>query len=340
MAATVETVGLERGRMRAIVYRRFGGPEVLESTSVDRPSPGGDEVLVRIRAAAINPYDLHFLRGEPLIARPMMGAGVRKLAKTMVPGSDISGVVEAVGQRVTSFRPGEEVFGTVGRGGMAEFVASNASVLARKPANASFEQAAAVPMAATTALQALRDAGRLQPGQTVLVNGASGGIGTFAVQIAKALGAAEVTGVCRAANEALVLALGAKRTVDYTREDVTRRPESYDLLLDTAGGHSTRAFCRALKPGGTLVLVGGGSGRLLGPVKQIVGARLASPFVRPRIVTVLAHSSGEDVAFLAGLIEAGALVSAVDQVFDFDHAPDALRHLERGHPAGKVVVTI
>jgi NADPH:quinone reductase-like Zn-dependent oxidoreductase len=325
--------------MQAIVSRRYGSPDVLEVAQVDRPSAGKDEVLVRIRAAAINPYDLHFLRGEPLLMRPMMGLGLRKPARPTIIGSDVAGVVEAVGEGVTRFRPGDEVYATVGMGGFGELVAVREDVLALKPTGATFEEAAAVPMAATTALQGLRDVGCLRSGQTVLINGASGGVGSFAVQFARTLGAATVTGVCSTANLELVRFLGADRVIDYTAEDFTQGTERYDLVVDTVGNRSLRALCRAATRNGTVVIVGGGGGRALGPVAQILAAKLQSRFVAQRVMTMFARSNAADLALIAGLIEEGKVRPVIDRTYQLAEAADALRYLETRHARGKVVVT-
>jgi len=326
--------------VQAIIYRRFGSPDVLEATQVERPIAGDDEVLVEVRAAGINPYDWHFLRGEPLLFRPMMGLGLRRPRRAIIPGSDVAGVVKAVGTSVTKFRPGDEVYAIAGTGGFAEFVAVPERLLALKPVNTTFEQAAAVPMAALTALQALRDFGRIQPGQKVLVNGASGGVGSFAVQIARALGAAEVTGVCSTRNLELVRSLGADHVIDYTNEDFTRSDERYDLLVDTVGNRSLRAFRRALASRGTFVSVGGGGGRLLGPMLQLLRARLLSPFVGQRLVTMIATRKAEDLLVLKELIEGGKVKPLIDRTYPLAEGAEAIRYLEQHHARGKVVVTV
>ena len=326
--------------MHAMTYARYGSPSVLEATQVDRPHAGDDEVVVRVRAVGINPFDLHFLHGDPYLMRPMMGLGLRKPRRPTILGSDVAGVVEVVGKNVVRFHEGDEVYSTVGMGGFAEFVAVRENLLALKPANTTFEQAAAVPMAATTALQGLRDLGRLQPGQTVLINGASGGVGSFAVQIAKVLGAAEVTGVCSTNNLELVRSIGADRVIDYTNEDFTRGERRYDLLVDTVGNHSLRAFARSVTPTGTLLLVGGGGGRLLGPVAQILGAKLGAPFLSQKVVTMFARSNGDDLDYLRQLIEADKLKPVINRTYPFAEAPEALRHLETRRARGKIVITI
>lgn len=324
--------------MKAIVYRRFGSPDVLELADVDRPTAADDEVLVRIRAAGINPYDWHFMRGEPILFRSMMGLGLRKPRRATVLGSDMAGVVESVGKNVTRLRPGDEVYGCIGQGGCAEYAAVREKALAVKPANLSFEEAAAVPMAAMTALQGLRDFGRLAQGQAVLINGASGGIGTFAVQIARVLGATEVTGICSTGNVELVRSLGADDVVDYTKQDFTRGDRRYDLIIDTVGNRSLGAFRRALKSKGTLVIVGGGAGRLVGPMAQLLRAKLLAPFVSQTLATMLTHSNIDDLDYLRGLIEAGRVMPVIDRAYPLAETPDAMRRLESHHACGKIVI--
>jgi len=326
--------------MKAIVYRRFGSPDVLELAEVERLAAGEGQVLVRIRAVGLNPYDWHFMRGEPLLFRPMMGVGVRKPRRPTVLGSDIAGVVEAVGEGVTRFRPGDEVYGTKGPGACAEYVVIPERALALKPVGVTFEEAAAVPMAGLTALQGLRDFGRLESGQKVLVNGASGGVGTFAVQIARALGAVEVTGVCSTGNMELVRSIGADHVIDYTRQDFTRSDPRQDLVVDTVGNRSLRALRRTLTPKGTLVLVGGGGGRLLGPIGQMIRAKMLSPFVSQGLVSMLATTKAEDLDYLRGLIEAGTVKPIVDRTYPLAEAPVAMRYLEQHHARGKVVISV
>jgi len=325
--------------MRAIVYRQFGSPDVLKLEEVDRPNPGEGEVLVRVRAVGLNPYDWHFMRGEPVLFRPMMGVGVRRPRRQTILGSDISGVVEAVGEGITRFRPGDDVYGTKGPGACAEYTVTKEKGLALKPANLGFEEAAAVPMAALTALQSLRDFGRLEAGQKVLVNGASGGVGTFAVQIAKALGAAEITGVCSTGNLELVRSIGADQVVDYTANDFTRSGQRYDLVVDTVGNHPLGALRRVLTLKGTLASVGGGGGRLLGPMAGMIWSKLLSPLVSQRLVSVMATIRAEDLDYLRGLIEAGRINPVIDRVWPLAETAAAMRYLEQGHARGKVVIT-
>src|SRR5207245_8194180 len=263
--------------MKAIAYQKYGSADVLEVKEVRKPDIESDRVLLRVRAASANPYDWPFMRGVPYIAR-LMATGLRR-PKHSVLGTDVAGEVEAVGNAVTRFRPGDEVFGFVGSGGFAEYVSAPEKLLAVKPANLSFQQAATVPLAAVSALQGLRDAGAIRSGQKVLIVGASGGVGTFAVQIAKWYGA-EVTGVCSTRNLEMVRSIGADRVIDYTREDFTRTGQQYDLIFQLAGTASPSACRRALTAAGTLVLSSGDSpGRIIGPVGRIIKALLLSPFI-------------------------------------------------------------
>jgi NADPH:quinone reductase-like Zn-dependent oxidoreductase len=322
--------------MRAVVLDRFGPPEVLGLRDVDEPPVGDGDVLVRVRAASVNPADWYAMTGTPWVARPTMG--LRKPRATRV-GLDLAGVVAAVGGDVTRFKPGDEVFGA-GTGTLAEQVAVAEDTLVPKPSNLSFEQAAAVPVAGLTALQGLRDKGRLRPGQRVLVNGASGGVGTFAVQIAKALGA-EVTGVCSTRNVEMAGSLGADRVVDYTREDFTGTDRRYDLLLDVAGSRPWPACRRVLEPAGTLVLVGAPTGsRLLGPLGHIAKVRLASLRAGQRVVFFISKATTEDLTALADLLEAGTVTPVVERTYALSEAVHAFRHLGEGHARGKLVVVV
>ncbi|WP_182899649.1 NAD(P)-dependent alcohol dehydrogenase [Microbispora sp. H10830] len=327
--------------MKAYVLRSYGPPDVLELTDVGTPVPGPGEVLVRVRATSVQPYDWHHMRGEPYAARLMGGTLGPRRPRIGILGADVAGQVEAVGAGVTAFRVGDEVFALLTQGGFAEYVCVRESALARKPENLSFEQAAAVPMAAVTALIAL-DQGRVQAGHEVLVNGASGGVGTFAVQLAKAFGA-EVTGVCSGRNADLVRSIGADEVVDYTKEDFTRRGRRHDLLLDIAGTRALRACARALKPRGTHLVVGGPAGRWLQPVGHILATLAVSPFVSQRVV-VTQVSYGEkvrgDLMRLTDLIEDGEVTPVIDRSYPFDEIPAAIEYVERGHAAGKVVITV
>jgi len=292
-------------------------------------------VLVRVVAASVNPLDWHYLRGLPYVVR--MSAGLRK-PKRIVVGVDVSGVVEAVGANVTEFSSGDEVFGAR-PGAFAEYVLGTEKNFVPKPPGLTFEHAAAIPIAGCTAIQALRDKGELQSGQSVLVNGAAGGVGTFAVQIAKALGA-EVTGVCSTRNVDLVRAIGADAVVDYTTEDVTRSGRRYDLIVEAVGNRSLSDWRRILTPTGTLVLVGGGEGRWVGPMATPGKAILLSRFVRQRLRTLLAELNNDDLLTIAELIEAGRVTPVIDRTYPLSEAPEAVRYLEAGHAQGKVVITV
>jgi NADPH:quinone reductase-like Zn-dependent oxidoreductase len=320
--------------MKAIVQDTYGSPDVLEIREIDKPPVGEGEVLIRVHAASVNPADWHFMRGSPYVIR-LTGSGLRR-PKNPVPGSDVAGVVEAVGKNVTRLRPGDEVFGWC-RGAYAEYACAAEDHFVPKPANLTFEQAAAVPIAATTALQGLRDTGKLQRGQTVLVIGASGGVGTFAVQIAKALGA-EVTGVCSTRNVEMVRSIGADHVIDYTREDFTRGEQRYDLIFQLAGTSSPSECRRALTLKGTLVL-SSGEGRLSG-MGRILTAMVSSPFVSQRLVMWVASLNNADLVMLAGLIEAGKITPVIDRTYTLGETPGALRYLEEGHTRGKVVISV
>jgi NADPH:quinone reductase-like Zn-dependent oxidoreductase len=320
--------------MKAVVHNTYGSPDVLELREIDKPDPTDDEMLVRVRAASVNPADWYGLTGTPYVARAL--TGLRKPKSNSV-GADIAGTVEAVGKNITQFRPGDEVFGR--SGAFAEYVCVGEAV-APKPANLTFEEAAAVPVAAITALQGLRDKGQLQPGQKVLINGASGGVGTFAVQIAKAFGA-EVTGVCSTGKVDLVRSLGADHVIDYTKEDFTRSDRRYDLLLDVAGSRSWWACRRVLNPQATLVIVGAPKGnRLLGPLSHIAKVRLAALRSRRNVVFFIAKLNKPDLEILRELLEAGKVTPVVDRRYELSETADAFRYLGDGHARGKIVVTL
>ena len=314
--------------MKAIVYERYGSPDILELRDVEKPSVTDDGVLVRIRAASTNPYDWHFMRGKPLFTRLMFGLFRPKDHRL---GADLAGEVEAVGKDVTRFRPGDSVFGE-GAGAFAEVACVPERWLARKPTNLTFEQAAAVPMAACTALQGLRDGGKIQAGQKVLFHGASGGVGTFAVQIAKSFGA-EVTGVCSTKNVEMVKKIGADHVVDYTRDDFTRGETRYDLMLDTIGDRSLRACRRVLAQKAVYVFIGG-------RMSHLASTMLARPFVSQDVKAVVAKRSSADLEFLAGLIEAGKVAPVIDRTYPLSEVPAAIRYLEGGHARGKIVITV
>ena len=324
--------------MKAIVQERFGPPEVLRLVDTDVPGFGVDDVLVRVHAAALNPYDWHMLRGDPLIARLMGGVGLTR-PKDRVAGVDAAGRVEAVGANVRHLQPGQAVLGFCS-GAFAEYARAAADKVVPKPARLSFEQAAAVPMAALTALVGIRDVGQVRSGHRVLVNGAAGGVGTYAVQIAAALGA-EVTGVCSTGNVELVRSLGAAHVIDYTSEDFTDGPARYDVILDNVGNRPLRRLRRALIPTGTLVLNGGGSpGRVVGAVGSLARAVVVNAVVRQRLRPFIAKPKQEDLLTLTGLVEDGKLTPVLDRTYPLADTADGLRHVERGHARGKVVITV
>jgi NADPH:quinone reductase-like Zn-dependent oxidoreductase len=325
--------------VRAAIRERYGSPaRVVEIREVDRPTPDDDEVLVRVHTASVNIADWYDVVGRPRIARFSTGLRAPKEARL---GVDYAGVVEEVGKDVTDFAPGDEVFGAR-TGAYADYVVAKADrAIVRKPANTSFEVAAATPVAAVTALQALRDHGGLQPGQAVLVHGASGGVGTYTVQVAKALGAGSVTAVCSTPNVEIAESLGADRVVDYTRTDCTEDTERYDLLIDIAGTRPLRRLRRVLKPGSTAVVVGGPrQNRLLGPLGHVVGAKLTSIATRQKMAFFIAKLTKEDMETLRELLETGQLTSVIDSTFPLEEVAAALEHQGSGHPRGKIVVTI
>lgn len=328
--------------MKAIVQDRYGSPEVLHLREIEDPRPGDDEILIRVRAAAVNAYDWHVMRGDPYLARLMAPAMFgRRGPRRRIRGRDVAGQVHAVGRNVTRFQPGDEVYGDLGNldGAFAEYVCAPESLMDRKPAALSFEQAAAIPLAATTALVGLR---AVTPGQRVLINGASGGVGTFAVQIAVAFGA-EVTAVCSTRNVELVRSLGAQNVVDYTQADFTAGTRPYDLILDLVGNRSLTECRRALTPSGTLTLAGGGvsrGGSLIGPVGLIIRGQLAARFVRHRIRILSVTPGRENLATLSGLVETGQLSPSIDRAYQLSEVPDAIRYLETEHARAKVVITI
>lgn len=322
--------------MRAIVYGCYGSPEVVELAEIEKPAPGDDEVLVRVHAAGVNPYDWHHMRGSPYLMRLMTGIGSPEEIRL---GVDFAGTVEAVGSAVTRFEAGDAVFGGA-TGAFAEYVTvrENGSI-ARKPANATFEEAAGVGIAGVTALQALRDAGGLEAGEKVLINGASGGVGTFAVQIASHMGA-EVYGVCSTRNVEMVRALGAHRVFDYKKEDYTESDQTFDLIVDMVGNHSLSANRRVLASDGTLVGVGAPKGDWIAPLVPLVKAKLSSPFIDETVVTLLARLDGEDLGFIAGLMEQGAVTPRIDRRYRLDDTAEAIAYSESGRARGKIIISV
>jgi len=322
--------------MKAIVQDTYGSPDVLKLREIDKPKVGDDEALVRVHAAGVDRGVWHLMTGLPYLTRLAFGL---RVPKTPVPGMDLAGVVEAVGKDASRFRPGDEVFG-VGKGTFAEYALAREEKLAPKPANLTFEQAAALAISGLTALQGLRDHGRIEPGQEVLIVGASGGVGTFAVQIAKAFGG-RVTGVCGAAKVEMVRSIGAYHVIDYTREDFAEGDPRYDLILDIGGNSSLSRLRRALAPKGTLVIVGGeGGGRWLGGSDRQLRAMMLSPFVGQKLLAFVSPENHEDMMALKELIESGKVMPVIDRTYPLAEVPEAIRYLEEGHAKGKVVITV
>lgn len=323
------------GQMKAILYRCYGSPEVLALETVEKPSPGDTEVLVRTEAASVNPLDWHYMRGSPYFMR--LGTGIGSPDDIRL-GVDFAGTIEAVGSRVTRFKVGDRVFG--GRtGAFAEYLlVPEDRAIVPVPEGVTFEQAASLPIAALTALQALRDKGDLQPGQKVLINGASGGVGTFAVQIAKSMGA-EVHGVCSTRNVELVRSLGADRVWDYKNEDYTESDVVYDLIVDMVGNHSISKNRRVMSAAGKLVMVGGPSGNWIGPLKRPVAAMLTNPFVDQQLILLLASMNQADLSTVAGLVQAGDVRPVIDRRFSLADVPEAISYSEEGRARGKIMIT-
>ena len=322
--------------MKAIVYRKYGPPEVLRLEEMAKPTAGDNEVLIRIHAASVNPYDWHFMRGLPYLLRFMAGLGKPKDRRL---GVDVAGRVEAVGRNVTQFKIGDDVFGAC-RGAFAEYACASESSLAMKPENVTFEQAAGVPVAAITALQGLRDKGHIRPGQKVLVNGASGGVGTFGVQIAKSFGA-EVTGVCSTRNVERVRSIGADQVIDYTQEDFTKSGQRYDLILDCVGNHSLAACKRVMSPQGICVMAGGVAGKwMIGAIARMIASLVMSRLGSQKLVGVLAKPSTNDLTVLHELMKAGKMTTVIDRRYKLSDLPEAIRYLEEGHARGKVIITV
>jgi NADPH:quinone reductase-like Zn-dependent oxidoreductase len=319
--------------MKAIVYQRYGSPDVLRYEETAKPIPGDDEVLIKVCAAALNPLDWHFVRGSPYGIRFMTGL---RQPKDMRLGMDVAGRVEAVGKNVKDFKAGDDVFGGC-RGAFAEYVCTGEAVLALKPANVTFEQAGCAPVAAFTAFQGLRDKGHVQAGQKILINGASGGVGTFAVQIGRWLGA-EVTGVCSTRNVEMVRSLGADHVIDYAQQDFTRSEERYDVIFDCIGNHSLLACRRVLGQRGIYIMVGAPSGRWIAPMDRVLGARVLTWFVSQNLTSIMAKFNKDDLTLMAQLMEAGKVTPVIDRRYRLSEVPEALRYLEEGHARGKVVI--
>jgi NADPH:quinone reductase-like Zn-dependent oxidoreductase len=334
-----EQTALPKNPMKAIVYCDYGLAN-LKFTDIEKPTPNDDQLLVKVRAASVNPYDWHFIEGTPKIAR-IMGVGLRKPTDIRL-GVDYAGTVEAVGKNVTQFKLGDDVFGGK-TGAFAEYVCPRADrAVALKPANITFEQAASVNIAGITALQGVRDKGKVQPGQKVLINGASGGVGTFAVQIAKSFGA-DVTGVCSTRNIDLVRSLGADHVVDYTKEDFTKSEQRYDVILDNVTNRSLLECRRVLTPNGIYVMIGGGGPNeqgLIGPLANPIKAMVLSLFVSQHMGMMMADLSQKDLTILADMMQSGKVKPVIDRTYKLSEVPDAIRYLEEGHARGKVVITV
>ena len=322
--------------MKAIVYRCYGSSDVLEYEDVEKPTAADDEILVKVHAASVNPLDWHYMRGSPYLMRLMSGLGAPDNTRL---GVDFAGTVEAVGRDVRRFKPGDEVFG--GRtGAFAEYVTvGDERAVVMKPANVSFEQAASVPIAAITALQALRDKGQLKPGQKVLINGASGGVGTFAVQIAKSFDA-EVTGVCSTRNVDMVRSIGADHVIDYTQEDYTKSGQRYDLIIDNVGNRSLLENRDVLNAEGILVMVGGSKGRWIAPLISPINALLLSPFVGQKFVMILAQMNQQDLTILSDLMRSGKIKPVIDRRYQLSGVTAAIDYSEEGHARGKIIVNL
>ena len=321
--------------MKALVYRRYGSPDVIQCEESEKPAPRDDEVLVKIRAAAVNPLERVVL-GKPYLIRPLLGMFAPRDQKL---GRDMAGEVESVGRKVTRFKPGDAVFG-VCRGAFAEYACAPESKLALKPETVTFEQAASLPVAGLTALQGVRDSGQVRPGQKVLINGAAGGVGTFAVQIAKSFGA-EVTGVCSTRNVELVRSIGADHVIDYTQEDFTKLEHRYDLIFDCVGNHSLAALRQLLARNARYIAVGApAQGRWLGPLAHVLKTVVASWFVRQKLLVMLARIRSADLTTLGELIQAGKMTPVIDSRYRLSEAPQAIRHLMEGHARGKIIITM
>src|SRR5229473_3262209 len=322
--------------MKAAVYTRYGPPDVVvQIADVEKPIPKDNEVLIQVRAASVNPLDWHFMRGTPYFVRIMTGLRKPKITRL---GVDVAGQVEAVGGNITQFKPGDEVFGSC-RGAFAEYACTSESALVAKPNNVTFEQAASAPVAAFTALQGLRDKGQIRPGQKVLINGAAGGVGTLAVQIAKSFGA-DVTGVCSTRNVDMVRSLGADHVIDYTHEDFTKSEQRYDLIIDNVGNRSLSECRGILTPKGRYVMVGGPSSGWIDPLPRALGALVMSRFVSQDMVMFIAQLNQRDLTILGDLMQAGKVKPVIDRQYKLSEVPKAIGYLEEGHARGKVIVAV
>jgi NADPH:quinone reductase-like Zn-dependent oxidoreductase len=327
----------ENTHMKAIVYHTYGSPDVLKLEEVEKPAPEDDEVLIKVYAASVNAADWHLLRGDPFLVRLVVGGLLKP--KLQILGAAIAGRVEAAGSNVKQFQPGDEVFGDLSRcgwGGFAEYVCAREEAVVLKPANVTFEEAAAIPVAAVTALQGIRDKGQIQPGQQVLINGASGGVGTFAVQIAKSLGA-EVTAVCSTRNVDMVRSMGADHVIDYTQEDFTKNGQQYDLILAANGYHPISAYKHTLRPKGVYVMTGGSMAQmyqamLLGPLMSMIGSK--------KMGNLMARPNPFDLVFMKELLERGKVKPVIERCYPLSEVPEAVRYVEEGHARGKVVITV
>jgi NADPH:quinone reductase-like Zn-dependent oxidoreductase len=323
--------------MKAIVYRCYGGPDVVKFEDIAKPVPADDRVLVKVHATSVNPLDWHYMQGKPYMMRPMSGLGK---PESIYMGADFAGTVETVGKNVTRYKPGDEVFGDRD-GAFGEYVSVRENgAMALKPSNMTMEQAASVPIAGVTALQALRDKGKVQAGQKVLINGASGGVGTFAVQIAKTYGA-DVTGVCSTRNVEMVRSIGADHVIDYTKEDFTQGSVRYDLIIDNVGSHTLSEYRRVLTPNGKLVIVGGPSGDpWLGPMTSLAKAYFVAPFVSQKMLFMLADANQDDLNVLRDLMQTGKLTPVIDRRYPLKETAQAIGYVEQGHAKGKVIITV
>jgi len=326
-------------RMKAIVYHDFGSPDVLRLEEIEKPVPLDKQVLIKVRAVSVNPLDWHYMEGTPYLGRLVEFGFLQPKVSRL--GVDYAGTVEAVGKDVTQFKAGDEVYGNR-FGAFAEYIVASEKALALKPANLTFEQAASVPVAAVTALQALRDKGKIEAGQKVLINGASGGVGTFAVQIAKSFGA-EVTGVCSGRNAEMVRSIGADYVIDYTKEDFTKNGQHYDLIIDNVGNRSLLECRRILNPKGKIILIGGGGvndGRWTGPLVEVIKMLTLQRFVTQEMSMMLAEMNNKDLSILADLMQTGKVKPVIDRTYTLSQLPEAMRYLEEGHARGKVVITV